>query len=41
MLARKVHERPEQVAELPVVAAALRRWEEAVEPVRDETTTRK
>ena len=29
MLARKVHERPEQVAELPVVAAALRRWEEA------------
>ena len=29
MLAMKVHERPEQVAELPVVAAALRRWGEA------------
>jgi hypothetical protein len=29
MLARKVHESPELVAELPVVAAALRRWEEA------------
>ena len=29
MLARKVHERPEQVVELPVVAAALRRWDEA------------
>jgi hypothetical protein len=29
MLARNMHVRPEQVAELPVVAAALRRWEEA------------
>jgi hypothetical protein len=41
MLARNMHVRPEQVAELPVVVAALRRWEEAVEPVREETTTLK
>ena len=41
MLARNMHVRPEQMAELPAVAAALRRWEEAVEPVREETTTLK